>query len=317
MPANAQEQTTVEQLAALLAAEDARDFQPELYRRALVAPDSQVRRLAAIGAGRIGDLRATPLLIPLLTDPDSTVRVAAAFGLGLLRDTAAVRPLVERLTGLPALDPTTSVEAVTALGKIGGPPVGEFYRAVLSGQTVLTQEDRVPATDQMLVEAWRLGDGAPVNALLPFFEDTVVGRRWRAVYSVARLRAPATADRLVLLLRDPEASLRTLAARALIREYTAAGGLSPRTTADLLVRATGDPSPPVRINALRSLGTYRDSTLGRRLVPVLDDQLPNVQVQAAATLGEIGGSEEVSNLARVAAGKGTFALRREALVALG
>ncbi|MGI9039810.1 MAG: peptidylprolyl isomerase [Gemmatimonadales bacterium] len=313
----AQEQTAVEQLAALLAAEDARDFQPELYRRALVAPDSQVRRLAAVGAGRIGDLRVTPFLIPLLTDPDSTVRVAAAFGLGLLRDTAAVRPLIERLTGLPALDPTTSVEAVTALGKIGGAPVAEFYRAVLSGQVVLSQEDRVPATDQMLLEAWRLGDGAPVNALLPFFEDTAVGRRWRAVYSVARLRAPATADRLVLLLRDSEASLRTLAARALIREYAAGGGLSPCTTADLLVRATGDPSPPVRINALRSLGTYRDSALGRRLVPLLDDQLPNVQVQAAATLGEIGGSEAVSNLARVAAGKGTFALRREALVALG
>ena len=57
-----QEEAVVEQLAPLIAAEDARDFHPELFSRALVAPDSVVRRIAALGAGRIGDLRATPLL---------------------------------------------------------------------------------------------------------------------------------------------------------------------------------------------------------------------------------------------------------------
>ena len=76
--AAAQESSVIEQLAPVIAAEDARDFKPELFRAALVAPDSVVRRIAARSAGRIGDLRATPLLVPLLTDPDSTVRVAAA-----------------------------------------------------------------------------------------------------------------------------------------------------------------------------------------------------------------------------------------------
>src|SRR5919198_1476265 len=47
----AQQEAVVEQLAPLLAAEDARDFQPDLYRRALVSPDSLVRRVAALGAG--------------------------------------------------------------------------------------------------------------------------------------------------------------------------------------------------------------------------------------------------------------------------
>src|SRR4051812_40745363 len=127
----AQQEAVVEQLAPLLAAEDARDFQPDLYRRALVSPDSLVRRIAAVGAGRIGDLRATPLLVPVLADPDSTVRVAAAFGLGLLRDTAAVQPLIERLTGAPPLESVSAGEAVTALAKIGGRRVGEFFSAVL------------------------------------------------------------------------------------------------------------------------------------------------------------------------------------------
>ena len=100
----AQERTVVEQLAPLLAAEDARDFRPDLFRRALVAPDSLVRRIALLAAGRIGDFRATPLMLPLLADADSTVRAAAAFAMGVLRDTAAVQPLIDRLTGLPALD---------------------------------------------------------------------------------------------------------------------------------------------------------------------------------------------------------------------
>src|SRR6185436_15883962 len=103
----------------LLAAEDARDFQPELYRKALVSPDSVVRRVAAIGAGRIGNPAAVPLLVPILLDPDSTVRVAAAFGLGLLGDSAGMRPLMDRLTGMPALDGPSAEEAITALAKIG------------------------------------------------------------------------------------------------------------------------------------------------------------------------------------------------------
>ena len=118
-PLFAQEEAIVEQIAPLIAAEDARDFQPDLFARGLVAPDSLVRGIAALAAGRIGDLRATRLLVPLLADPDSTVRVRAAFALGLLRDSTAMQPLIDRLTGLPALDATTAVEAVTAVAKIG------------------------------------------------------------------------------------------------------------------------------------------------------------------------------------------------------
>jgi hypothetical protein len=127
----AQEEAVVEQLAPVLAAEDARDWQPALFQRALVAPDSLVRRIAALAAGRIGDLRATPLLLRLLEQPDTTVSVAAAFALGLLRDTAAVQPLIARLTKLPALDTATADEAVTALAKTGGRRTADFFASIL------------------------------------------------------------------------------------------------------------------------------------------------------------------------------------------
>ena len=315
-PAAAQEQSAVEQLAPVLAAEDARDFRPELFRTALVAPDSLVRRVAAVAAGRIGDYRATPLLTRLLTDPDTTVRVAATFALGLLRDSAAVPALIDRLTGLPALDGATAAEAVTALAAIGGPRSGEFFGAVLGGTVVLSQADPAPATTRLVEDAWRLGANAPVTGLLAFMEDTNPALRQRAVYTLGRLRAPAASNRMLLLLRDPTQYVRALAARTLTREYAEAGSLAPGTVADLLVRAVDDKTVQVRTNALRSLAGFRDSSLSGRLVPLLDDPGPNVQVQAAETLGELGGDEAVKGLARAVMGKGSFALRRTALVGL-
>jgi cyclophilin family peptidyl-prolyl cis-trans isomerase/HEAT repeat protein len=312
----AQEPAAVEQLAPLLAAEDARDFRPELFRRALVAPDSLVRRVAAMAAGRIGDLQATPLLQPLLADPDSTVRVTAAFALGLLRDSLAAPWLMDRLTGLPALDAATGQEAATALAKIGGPKVGEFFAGVLSGSTVLSLDDRAAVQSQMILESWRLGRDAPVRALLPFLDDTSVSVRWRAVYALGRLRAPDAAERLILVLRDKDPYPRALAARALSRAYVESAKLAPPTVAELLTRVASDPNPQVRINALHSLADYRDSTLASQLTPLLDDPVANVQVEAAQTLGQIGGTEAAKGLARVVRGKGTFAVRRAALVAL-
>lgn len=315
-PSSAQQGAVVEQLVPLLAAEDARDFRAELYHRALASPDSVVRRIAAVGAGRIGDPRAVPELVPILLDPDSTVRVAAAFGLGLLVDTAAAQPLMDRLTGVPPLDQATALESITALAKIGGRRVGEFFGGILGGRVPLTSPDRGPLLQQVVLESWRLGPDAPVTSLLPFLEDTALALRWRATYTAGRLKAPAAANRLVLALRDPESIVRGFAARSLTRSYAEAAGLAPASVAELLGRAAGDPNPQVRINALRSLAEYRDSTRVRDVLPLLDDPFPNVQVQAAATAGALGGGEAAAALSRLATGKGLFAIRREALIGL-
>lgn len=314
---SAQQEAVVEQIAPVLAAEDSRNFQPALFRSALVAPDSVVRRFAAMAAGRIGDPQAAPLLLPLLSDPDSTVRVAAAFALGLLRDPAGAQPLMDRITGLPALDGPAAEEAITALAKIGGPKVGRFFDGILGGSIVPSREDRRPLLSQIVQESWRLGRDAPVRALLPFLEDTATAFRWRAAYTLGRVRAPAAASRLTVALRDPEFIVRAMAARGLTRGLVDSAGLAPNTVAALLARAASDPNVQVRINALRSLADFRDSSLASQIVPLLDDPVPSVQVQAAMTAGELGGAEAARRLARSAAGKGPFGVRREALVALG
>jgi len=314
--AAAQEQAIVEQLAPVLAAEDAREWQPELFQRSLLAPDSVVRRVAALAAGRIGDLGATPLLLRTLDQPDTTVRVVAAFALGLLRDSAAVEPLIQRLTGLPPLDTATAAEAVTALAKIGGRRSAEFFASVLKGQVALSQSDPAPATSQMLLETWRLGADAPADALLPYARDTVQTIRWRAVFSLSRLRAPAAANQLIAALRDEDPATRALAARALIRDYAGAAKIALRAIAGVLTRAVDDKDPGVRINALRSLATYGDSALSPPIAWRVDDPVANVRVQAAVTLGELGGSAASAALVRALEGQGSFALRREALLGL-
>jgi cyclophilin family peptidyl-prolyl cis-trans isomerase/HEAT repeat protein len=311
-----QEEAIVEQLAPVLAAEDARQWRPDLFQRALVAPDSVVRRVAAMAAGRIGDLRATPLLLRLLAQPDTTVSVVAAFALGLLRDSTAVQPLIQRLTGLPPLDTATANEAVTALAKIGGRRSAEFFAGVLQGTITLSQTDPAPAVSQMLLESWRLGRDARADALIPFADDTAPGIRWRSIYSLGRLRSPLAANQLIAALRAPDPDTRTAAARALVRDYAVAAKLAPTTVAKLLVRSVDDEDAGVRINALRSLATYLDSTLSVTAAARVDDPDGNVRVQAAMTLGDLGGSAAKASLTRVLAGKGSFAVRQVALVAL-
>jgi cyclophilin family peptidyl-prolyl cis-trans isomerase/HEAT repeat protein len=314
--ARAQEQAVVEQLAPVLAAEDARDWQQDLFQRSLLAPDSVVRRVAALAAGRIGDLRATPLLLRTLDQPDSTVRVAAVFALGLLRDSAAVQPLIQRLTGLPPLDTPTAVESITALAKIGGRRSADFFAAVLQRKVALSQADAAPATSQILLETWRLGADAPADALLPFTSDSVPATRWRAIYSLGRLRAPAAANRLIAALRDEDPATRATAVRALIRSYVEDSKLDPGTIGGMLTKAVDDADPGVRINALRSLGTYHDSTFAPGIAWRVDDPVASVRVQAASTLGDLGGSAATAALLRALTGKGSFAIHREALLGL-
>src|SRR2546423_3673765 len=117
-PAAAQrDEGTVELLARLLGAADARTFDSALARSTLGHPDPFVRRQAALAAGRSGDTAAVTPLVAALRDSNAAVQAAAAFALGLLKDPRALVPLAALTrTG----DGAPQCEAVTALAKIGG-----------------------------------------------------------------------------------------------------------------------------------------------------------------------------------------------------
>jgi len=314
--AAAQQGALVEQLAPLLAAEDSRNFAPTVLRAGLVSSDSFVRHTAAMAVGRIGDGRGVELLVPLLVDPDTTVRIAAVFALGLIGDTSAVSPIIDRLTSPPALDAASSVEAMTSLARIGGRRSADFLAGVLQGRAPLAVAEREPLVRAIALEAWRLGPLAPVSELLPLSADTGSDMRWRAVYSLSRLRPRAAASRLAEALRDPAPLVRAFAVRAFTRPFADSAGLAVDAAAALVVPLIDDPDAGVRVNGLRALASFDARRFVNRIVPRLDDANPNVRVEAATALGAAGGPEAVAALTRVAGGRGFFAVRRAALLGL-
>lgn len=314
---HAQDEAIVEPLAAVLAAEDARRFDLPFFQGAVRDPSPVVRRHAALAMGRIGDRRATPLLLDLLTDPDSTVRIDAAFATGLLGDTAALDRLSElalvtharAVTGLHA-------EAVEAAARIGGEEGARVVAEVLSRWVGQATAERIPATaERALATAWRLGDHAPIELLTQFGEIRDTEARRSAIYSLARLGAPGAATALIRATDDRDPLIRSYAVRALDADFADAAGIPRSAIAGRVERLVIDLDPHVRVNALRALGSFggRDhvSTAADRAA----DEDPNVRVQALVALGQMTGPDAARALRERLDG-GIFATRYTALMGL-
>jgi len=307
------DETLVGQLAAILAVADARRFDAAVLREALANPNPAVRRQAALAAGRIGDVAAVDVLIPALNDTTAAVRAAAAFGLGLLKDARALPALLQAVRAVaPAEQGAPQLEAVTAIAKIGG---AEGARAL--GEIIASGSPGAapPAVGTALLEAWRLGARAPVAALITFTDDPDAGIRWRALYSLARLRAAPGAARLVRALGDADPQIRAVAARGISKALLDSARLDPRGAIDGLRPLLADGNSQVRINALRALGSLRDSTLAGAVAPLAADRDIGVAVQAETTLGALRGATAVQAL-RPRLASSVFALKRQAVIAL-
>ena len=311
----AQTEATVNRLAPILAAEDARDFQEGLLGDALLDPDTLVRRTAIRALGRIGDPRAVPLLLPVLAQPDvADLHAEAAFALGLLRDSSAVPGLIARLRESRPLSANAVDEGILALARIGGPAAAAFLEEILRDPSVVRSDGNVRAKGAAVREAWRLGRLAPIQALIGAANEQ--GLTGVAVYGLSRLRAKEASGVFVAAARHSEPLVRQDALRVLTRTYAREAGLEATLVLPVLKRGLGDLDAGVRVNALRAIATWADSSLALDVSPLLDDVAPNVQVTAAVTLGALGGAGGVPALKRVLDGRRPWAVRREALVAL-
>src|SRR6266705_6631623 len=316
-PAAAQEQdeALVTELARVLAAADARAFDAALFREALQHPHPLVRREAALAAGRIDDPAAVDALLESLADSNPGVRAAAAFALGLLKEPRAVQPLLALVRAVPVTSQgPPQTEAVTALAKIGGEEGARALRELLGlGTTAGVPTSLVQST--ALLEAWRLGTRAPLPALIGYAEDPDAAARWHALYSLARLRVTRAVTVLLNALRDPQPTVRAVAARGVSRALTDSAKLDPRGVVSRIRPLLTDRDPGVRINALRALATFRDSAVAGQAAPLAVDADVNVAVQAETTLGALGGARAAEALQAGLTSAG-FALRRQAVIAL-
>ena len=313
-PTPSADESLVGQLAALLAAADARRLDAAAIRDALGNPNPAVRRQAALAAGRIGDPAALDLLLPALNDTSPPVQAAAAFALGLLKDARSLPVLLQLVRAAPVADQgSPEVEAVTAIAKIGG---DEGARALI--EIIATGSPGAPTPPVVaaaLLEAWRLGSRAPVSDLVAYADDPDIGTRWRALYSLARLRAHRGAARLVAALADREPMIRAVAARGVTKALLDSARIDPRGAVDRLRPLLEDPNAQVRINALRAVGSFRDSALAAAVAPLVADQHIGVAVQAETTLGVLRGAAALQAL-RARLTSSVFALRRQAIIAL-
>jgi cyclophilin family peptidyl-prolyl cis-trans isomerase len=311
----AQDEATIGLLARLLAISDARRFDGAVLRQALQSDNPNVRVQAALAAGRIGDADAVEPLVAALNDSVVAVQATAAFALGLLKDPRAVEPLLAIVRSVPAASQgPRELEATTAIAKIGGAQGADAIRLVL--QAAPLAQTVPPTASVAALEAWRLGGRAPVAQLVTLAENPDEVVRWRALFSLGRLRSAPAMPVLFRALGDGSSAVRAVAARGLAATLVDSSGLGRGTVAARLRSLVGDADAGVRINALRAIATFRgDSTLGPAVVPALADPVLGVVVQAETTLGVLGGSAAVDALRRQTTST-TYALRRQAIIAL-
>jgi cyclophilin family peptidyl-prolyl cis-trans isomerase/HEAT repeat protein len=315
-PAAAQELGRVNDYAQLLRLEDRREFDLASLQGLARDPDSLIRVQAAAAVGRIGDAAGVPLLVALLDDPDTTVRAQAAFSLGMLRDSATGEELARRVEAFPTVaSGTYQLEIVHALARIGGPAAARALDALLQRHPPIGAA-LDPATAVALLEAWRLGRRAPAARLVEYVRSAQAQWRRNATFSASRLRLAAGASAFLDAASDSDPLTRGFAARALTRPLADSAGMAPAAFVSVLRTLLGDSAGQVRITALRSLATFRDSGLAGLAQSRLLDRDPNTAVQAIATLGALGGSRAVEALADRFTQGSTFAVRHAALLAL-
>lgn len=297
--------------ARLLAMTDSRTFDRSLIDSVMRSSWAPLRRAGSLATGQVGSthgMAGAPLMRTLLSDSDPVVASNAAYSLGLLRDSLSVPALSA------ALASTSSVarEAAWALGEIGAPA----RAAVVAGLASTGRDDA--RMIQLLFAAAKLRP-VPVAELRPYLAMT--GRphvQWAAAYAIARLRAPAGVRDLIDLASTPEFTRAegTLAvaaapvapvmpiptaesyvipevgrqrARAEIARglaKSAAGDSLGDAALTVLMKLVADTHPHVRINAVRSIGTYGVKG-GRDMVRGARDRDANVRIAAAQSLGTV------------------------------
>ncbi len=296
-------------LIQIMRAEDERRWDDNLAAL-LSSKNARVRRRAVLAAGRIGDVKAVPVLAEiLLGDSDANVSKMAAFALGEIEAPGGAYALI---TVLKDANRPARAQAIEALGKIiaaivnsaretnqSSPGKEEDERLDILKSEILAalrfEYNRRPKSDR---ETVLLGltavlrsrpDGVgKLMAQFLDYPDPAIGAT--ALNTMARLRLKDGNERVQQLLKDKDPIVRANAARVI--------GAAEHKEAfdDLLGKALNDPDLRVRVSAIRALAALTDSRavepLLKRGHALLDSQGPsqssrNELLEITTTLGRL------------------------------
>ena len=295
-------------LMQIIRVEDERRWDDSL-EKLLADSDANVRKRAALAAGRIGNQAAVRALAEmLLSDHDNDVRQMAAFALGEIESPGGAYALVEVLKRLGMENGNVRARAVEALGKIAG--------AMINGPpstdaaTKAIDEDRLDILRAAIVDALRFENGrrSMPNRLTVLLALTAVLRTkpdgaGKLVteflhYSDARIVADALNTLARLRLKDGNDKARDLLAKhedPIVRANAARvlGATEDKPAFDILLdRALHDSDLRVRVSAIRALGQLNDArasapilTRAQQLTSAANQQ--NEVIELATTLGRI------------------------------
>jgi len=263
----------------IMRAEDERRWDDNL-KSLLSSNDAAIRKRAALAAGRIGAEAAVPVLAEmLLTDREPGVREMAAFALGEIESAGGAFALVTVLK-----DPNRPgrARAIEALGKITAALAGATATANQPGAEK-KDDERLDALKAAIIEALRFEDsrrsnpdrqtillgltavlrarpdgaGPLVAKFLDYLDPSIVAT---ALNTMARLRMKDANDRVRQLLKDSDPLVRANAARVI-------GAAEHKEAFDeLLAKALNDPDLRVRVSAIRSLASLKDTRAAAPLI---------------------------------------------------
>jgi HEAT repeat protein len=218
----------------------------------LSSPDREIRLQASLALIELGDAAVGPLVARLDTASDSLAYIGAQIlgSIGSSRATLCLRELAQRD------NPFVRREAVAALGQTG-------HRSLVPVLAdILAEDDDTQVRAAAAQSLANLRDTLAVAPLIAALQDTAALVRQRSLASLQYLWSARVEHATTRSLRDPDESVRFVAAQML-------GTHRARESRLALTTALTDTSIWVRSEAARALGQLGDMAAVEGLVKLL------------------------------------------------
>jgi cyclophilin family peptidyl-prolyl cis-trans isomerase/HEAT repeat protein len=295
-PLTADEQLRV---VPMMEVEDRREVGLQAALEAAAAASPAVRARAALSVGRLRAADGRDVLLRLLQDPDTAVAATAAFALGQLGDSATAPHLAHALESAGPARRTVAAEAAYALGKVRSADAASALESFLRSGDPAAPGDPEPVASALLA-TWRHPRPADVDFIIRWTGAADPGLRWRAAYALVRRPTPAAAPHMQQLASDPDPRVRAMAMRGVTRAMADSAGIGTAAL-PLIVAAVNDADYAVRVNAVRTLGTYPQSQSVELLIALVAGEDRHLAVTAGESLGRLGAAAAASADALAAA----------------